>query len=113
VVASRARSEGRTLLAGVLGALAAEFTSEAASLIPASRPEVRWPDRPLWQLDHETALDEWIETISASLQHSARTLRWIARRPDLPPLAGVTFDALAFARRAQKDLLLACSAIDD
>jgi hypothetical protein len=109
---ARARSEGRSLVAGVLGDFAAEFTEEGALLAPASFPEVRWPRRNLWQLEHGADLDDWIRTIADWLHHSERTLRWIASRPDLPALARVTFDALATARHARRHLLLACTAID-
>jgi hypothetical protein len=111
-VAGRARSEGRRLVAGVLGDFAAGFTDEAAMLAPASLPDVEWPRRGLWPVESDADLDEWIRTISDSLEHSERTLRWIADRPDLPALARVMFDALATARHARRHLLLACSAID-
>lgn len=112
-VATRARSEGRSLIAGVLREFEAGFTDEAAFLAPAALRDVRWPCGTTWQVETDADRDEWIETISDSLQHSERTLRWIATRPDLPALAKVTFDALASARHAQRHLLLACSAIDD
>jgi hypothetical protein len=111
-VAARAKTQERHLVAGVLGRLAAEFTDEAQSLAQASRPDVRWPRRSLERVAAHGSLDEAIEVVSGSLQHSERTLRWIARRPDLPRLAALTFDALAAARRAQRNLLCACSAID-
>jgi hypothetical protein len=110
--AARARSEGRSLVAGVLGDFAAEFTEEAALLVPASLPEVHWPRRTRWQPEQDADLDDRIRTIADWLQHSERTLRWIASRPDLPALARVTFDAVAAARHARRHLLLACSAID-
>jgi hypothetical protein len=111
-VAARARSQERSLVAGVLCQLAEEFTDEAATLAQASRPDVRWPRRSSERVAAHGSLDEAISVISESLQQSERTLRWIARRPDLSPLAAVTFDALASARRAQRNLLSACSAID-
>jgi hypothetical protein len=111
-VAGRAFLEERTLVAGVLGRFAGEFMNEAALLAQASLPEVRWP-RPLpWELECDADLDEWIKTIDDSLRHSERTLRWIASRPDLPPLARVTFEALADACRARQQLLVACREID-
>jgi hypothetical protein len=111
-VAARARSEERNLVAGVLCELAEEFTDEAASLAEAARPDVRWPRRSSERVAAHGSLDEAIDVISGSLEQSERTLRWIARRPDLPRLATVTFDALASTRRAQRNLLSACSAID-
>ena len=108
----RARAQGKTLIAGILSEFEGEFTGEAAFLQPASVPDVHWPPRALWEVDDDAELDEWIDTIHASLQHSVRTLRWIARRPDLSPLAKVTFDALASAHQARRRLLLACIAID-
>jgi hypothetical protein len=113
VVASRARSQGRNLVAGVLDEFEAEFTDEAALLAPARLPGVSWPSRVMSLVDDGDELDEWIDTVAESLQHSERTLRWIARRPDLPAFAQVTFNALASSRHAQRNLLLACSAIDD
>lgn len=112
VAATRARSHGRTLLAGVLCEVGGELTDDAALLAPASLPGVRWPRRATWQIDEDGDLDQWLEAIDDSLQHSARTLRWIANRPDLPPLARATFAALASARDARRRLVLACMAID-
>jgi hypothetical protein len=111
-VAARAKAEERNLVAGVLCQLAEEFADEAASLAEASVPGVRWPRRSAERVAAHGTLDEAIDVISGSLEHSERTLRWIARRPDLPRLVSVTFDALASARRAHRNLLSACSAID-
>jgi hypothetical protein len=111
-VAVRARAEGRALVAGVVREFETSFRNEAELLTPASFPEVTWPPRAEWDIDSDADLDEWTRALSDSLQHSERTLRWIASRPDLPPLTRVTFDALAAAHHARRQLLLACSAID-
>jgi hypothetical protein len=94
VAATRARAQHRDLLA------------------PASLPGVCWPRRAAWQIDEEAQLERWLEAIHDSLQHAGRTLRWIADRPDLPPLARAMFAALATARDARRHLLFACTAID-
>jgi hypothetical protein len=110
--ATRARAEGKKLIAVLLADFEKEFSDEATALEPAAVPDVRWPERVLWQVDDDAEADEWIDTIHDSLQHSARTMRWIAKRPDLSPLARVTFDALASAHQARRRLLIACRAID-
>jgi hypothetical protein len=111
-VAARARSQERNLVAGVLCQLAEEFTDEADSLAQASLPDVRSPRRSSERVAAHGSLEEAIDVVRESLCQSERTLRWIAKRPDLPCLVAVTFDALASARRAQRNLLCACSAID-
>ena len=110
-VSARARAEGRVLVANVLHDFAAEFTGEVASLALAARPDVRWPGQSAWPV-RAADLDESIDAIGDSLQHSERTLRWIARRPDLAPSAVVAFDALASARNARRRLLRVCNEID-
>ena len=113
-VAVRARSQGRHLVADVLREFQAGLTDEAALLAPAALPDVQWPPRrATWQVESDADVDAWIRTVGDALRHSEQILRWIARRPDLPALARVTFDALASSRHAQRRLLLACSAIDD
>jgi len=111
-VAPRARSEARHLVAGTLSQLAAELTDEAQSLAGVSHPDVPWPRRSSERLAADGGLAEGIEVISGSLQHSERTLRSVATRPDLPRGMAVRFDALASTRRAQHNLLCACSAMD-
>jgi hypothetical protein len=111
-VATRAKSQDRMLVAGMLNQLASEFTDEANSLAQATHPEVRWPRRSSERVAAHGSLDEAIDVINGSLQHSERTLRWIARRPDLPRLVAVTFEALASTRRSQRNLLCACRAVD-
>jgi hypothetical protein len=110
-VAQRAHGQGRDLIAGVLHEFAAEFADEAALLALAAGPDGRWP----WPLERHavhTDLDEAIDAIGDVLEHSERTLRWIARRPDLPAPAAVTFDALASARRARRRVLRVCTEIE-
>jgi hypothetical protein len=109
---AHATALGKRLIAGVLSDFDREFTDEAALLAPTLLPDVHWPRRALWQVESDAELDDWISTIHDALQHSARTLRWIASRPDLTPLAQVTFNALASARHTRQRLLLVCSAVD-
>jgi hypothetical protein len=111
-VAARARSQQRNLLAGILCELAEEFADEAESFAQASVPDVPSTRRSSERVAAHGTLDEAIDVIRESLCHSERTLRSIARRPELPCLVAVTFDALASARRGQRNLLGACSAID-
>jgi hypothetical protein len=110
-VAQRARWQGRTLVAAVLHDFAAEFADEAAFLTAAADPDVRWPCRAEW---HATPadLDEAIDAIRDGLANSERTLRWIARRPDLPASAAVAFEALASARHARRRVLRVCNEVE-
>jgi hypothetical protein len=110
-VATRARKQGRSLVATVLHAIAAEFADEAAFLTAAARPDVRWPRRVERHVTH-IDLNAAIGAIIDSLDDSERTLRWIARRPDLPTPAAVAFDALASARHARRHLLRVCNEIE-
>jgi hypothetical protein len=96
-VATNAGSQGRRLVAAVLQGAAAELVDEAAFLAAAARPDAPWPCRLDGPVIH-TNLDDAIDAITDSLDDSERALRWIARRPDLPPVAAVAFDALAEAR---------------
>jgi hypothetical protein len=110
-VAQRACRRGRSLVAALLHDFAAEFADEAAFLAAAAGPDVRWPCQADWHVTHAD-LDEAIDAISDGLEHSERTLRWIARRPDLQAPAAVAFDALASARRARRRVLNVCNEID-
>jgi hypothetical protein len=110
-VAQRARWQGRSLVAAVLHDVAAEFADEAAFLTAVARPDVRWPCRVEWHAT-DADLDEAIAAISDGLAHSERTLRWIARRPDLPASAAVAFEALASARRARRRVLSVCNEVE-
>jgi hypothetical protein len=112
VAATRARAQHRDLLARVLCEIREELTNDATLLAPASLPGVCWPRRASWQIDEEAPLERWLDAIHDSLQHAGRTLRWIADRPDLPPLARAMFAAFATARDARRHLLFACIAID-
>jgi hypothetical protein len=113
LAATRARSARRHLLAGVLAQIEVQLVEDAALLVPASLPGARWPRRDPYEIDQEANAEELLEALDDALRHSARTLRWIASRPDLPPLARVTFAAIATARDARRHLILASRSIDD
>jgi hypothetical protein len=110
-VARQAGGQGKGMLAALLHDFAAEFADEARFLAVAADPGVRWPVR---LESHGTPghLDEAIDAVVDELQHSERTLRWIARRPDLPGPAAVAFEALATARCARRRVLSVCREID-
>ncbi len=110
-VAQWAGGQGRSLVAAVLQEFAAEFADEAVFLAGAAGPDVRWPCRVEWHVTHAD-LDDAIDAISEELAHSERTLRWIARRPDLPAPAAVAFESLASARHARRRVLSACNEIE-
>ena len=111
-VAHEARRRERSLVTALLHDFAAEFAEEAAFLAAAAGPEVRWPRHVAWHVTHAD-LDEAIDAISDGLEHSERTLRWFARRPDLPAPAAVVFDAVASARQARRRVLNVCNEIDN
>jgi len=111
MVAEQARWQGRSLVAAVLHDFAAEFADEAAFLAAAARHDVRWPCRDEQPVPHSD-LAGAIDAITDLLDDSERTLRWIARRPDLPSPAAVAFEALASARRSRRRLLSVCNEIE-
>jgi hypothetical protein len=111
-VAPRARSEARHLVACTLRQLAGDLTDEAQSLTGVSHSDVRSPRRSSECAAADGGLAAGIDVISGSLQHSERTLRSLATHPDLSRGMAARFDALASTRRAQHNLLCACSAID-
>jgi hypothetical protein len=111
VIAMRAQSQGRRLVAGVLYDLVPEFDDEASFLTSLARPEIRWPLRDAPSIGG-VDLDDDLDTFVATLQHSERVLRWIAQRPDLPRPAMAVFASMAAARRARYRLLTACRAVD-